>query len=253
MWCHGKDCGRPLHPEDKFCPGCGKETEKTDNIKCDSCKTVLSPASRFCGHCGKRVIHELSSISPQICAGVLEDSTPCQFKLIAGLPFCPRCGARTPTSQVSSPHSAVSASVVIEDVPADVDGKCTKKQNDTAVLEDKGKQSVECTSDRTDADEIQKVCLNTSQFSEHVFASSSATAEICTTSIHGSGACVGSTLPGHFLLQDAKLESMKTLSTPVPCSDNHGQGEASSKGRSPQENAEKPGKSTAHERILLVP
>ena len=71
-----EDCGHGLFKDSKFCPGCGKEVnetednpvdespkeneiieqEKTEVVKCTACGTEISEEDKFCPKCGELII-----------------------------------------------------------------------------------------------------------------------------------------------------------------------------------------------------
>ena len=115
----GKDCGRVLSPDVKFCADCGKENENQRTFNCSACGAGFNPGDKFCPGCGKQVDHGESDVQPKICTGTTKDGSPCRNVLALYISFCPKCGAAVPETAT---HSNTSESVVQKDVNPSVKG-----------------------------------------------------------------------------------------------------------------------------------
>lgn len=93
------ECGNPLAPGAKFCPGCGNPYNAcpacgADNPAdaavcvscsqglpkpCGKCGGLVTGAAKFCPHCGEKQRITCSS---------------CNYELRAGQKFCPECGTK---------------------------------------------------------------------------------------------------------------------------------------------------------------
>ena len=115
----GKDCGRVLSPDVKFCADCGQKNENQRTSNCSACGAGFNPGDSFCPGCGQQVDHGESDVQPKICTGTTKDGSPCGNVLALCINFCPKCGAAVP--ETATP-SNTSDSVVQKDVNPSVKG-----------------------------------------------------------------------------------------------------------------------------------
>ncbi|KAK7494871.1 hypothetical protein BaRGS_00013998, partial [Batillaria attramentaria] len=95
----GKKCGRILSPDAKFCADCGTKNEGPVSINC-TCGVIVRTDHKFCHNCGQRVRPAPSGDAPpKLCTGKNEDGSPCSYRLLPSLSFCPNCGTKAPTEQ----------------------------------------------------------------------------------------------------------------------------------------------------------
>jgi membrane protease subunit (stomatin/prohibitin family) len=80
-------CQYPMGPGLKFCPNCGKPTEKPGMVPCVKCNSPLAKGSKFCPNCGSSQVVEVAAVPK--CVG-------CSKELSVGAKFCPYCGSPQP-------------------------------------------------------------------------------------------------------------------------------------------------------------
>lgn len=90
-------CQKPFPRSLKFCPHCGKDTERSTNPCCRSCRRPLPLSSDFCPYCR---VHTHSPKSMSVCSA-------CMSPVSTNAANCPHCGEPGPSYQRRCPCGGV--------------------------------------------------------------------------------------------------------------------------------------------------